>query len=121
MGAPSVDNVTVWAVAGLGGVVNVSVAGFKDKVEGGEVTLSVTGITDGAPAPVTVIVIEDTYCPTGRLVGLTLTLRVAGMLPLSKLTESQKSVGGVTVVKDGVPALARIDTFCDLGSEAAPD
>jgi hypothetical protein len=121
MGAPSVDSVTVWAADGLGGTLKVRVAGFNDKVEGGEVTFSVTGITDGAAAPVTVIVIEEVYCPTGMLVGLTLTLRLAGRLPLSMLTVSQKSVAGVAVVNDGVPELARIETFCALGSVVAPD
>ncbi len=111
IGEPFVVNVTVWVWGGLGGAVKVSVAGFNDNVEGAAVTFSVTETTEGAAAPVTVIVTADTYCPTGRLVGFTLTLRVAGRFPLSRLTVSQKSVAGVDVVNDGVPELARSDTF----------
>lgn len=65
--------------------------------------------------------IVDTYCPTGRLVGFTLTLMVAGRFPLSRLTASQKSVAGVYVANDGAPELARSDTFCDFGSVVASD
>lgn len=99
----------------------MSVAGFTDNVEGAAVTFSVTGNIKGCAAPVTVTVMEDTYWPTGRLVGFTLTLRVAGRLPLSRLTVNQKSVAGVDVVNDGVPALARTDIFWDFGNAVAPD
>jgi len=121
IGAPFVDRVTVWAADGLGGAVNVSVAGFNDSVEGASVTFNVTATTEGAAAPVTVIVMADTYCPTGRLFGFTLTLSVAGSVPLSRFTFNQKSVPGVEVVKSGLPALARIETVCALGSVVAPD
>lgn len=120
IGAPFVDSVTVWDGAGFGGAVKVRVAGFSDKVEGAAVTFKVTGTTTGAAAPVTVIVIEDTYCATGRLLGFTVTLSDAGRLPPFRFTFSQKSVPGVDVVNAGVPALARIETFCAFGSVAAP-
>ena len=121
MGDPLVDSVMVCAADGLGGAANVSVAGFNVSVEGPAVTFNVTAITTGAVAPVTVTVTDEVYCATGRLVGFTLTISDAGRLPLFKLTFSQKSVPGVTAVKEGVPALARIETFCDLGSVAYPD
>lgn len=116
-----VVNVTVCGADGSGGAMKLSVAGVKLKVEGAAVTFSVTGIASGAAAPTTVSVTDDTYVPTARLSGLTVTLRVAGKVPLSRLTDNQKSVGGVAVVNPGLPTLAFIEIVCAFGSVVAPD
>ncbi len=121
IGELSVDNVTVCGAEGSGGAVKLSVAGFKDNVEGAEVTFNVTITTAGELTPMTVMVTDDIYTPTARLSGLTLTAMVAGNTPLSVFTVSQKSVAGAAVVNVGLPALAFTDTFCDFGRVAAPD
>ena len=121
MGEPLVDNVMVCAAAGFGGALNVRVAGFSDNVEGAAVTFRVTGIATGAAAPVTVSVMAETYCATERLVGFTVTTRVAGRLPELRFTWSQKSVAGVVTVKAGVPELPRTEMLWDFGSVVAPD
>jgi predicted aspartyl protease len=59
MGEPLVDIVTVCATDGLGGAVNIRVDELKVKVEGGEVTWSVTVTTAGDPTPETVMVTAD--------------------------------------------------------------
>ena len=52
-------------------------------------TFSVTVITTGKQVPVIVTSTSALYCPTGRLVGFTPTLKVAGRLPPSGLAVSQ--------------------------------
>ena len=44
-----------------------------------------------------------------------------GKVPLSILTVSQKSAGGVAVVKVGLPVLGFTATDCALGSANEPD
>jgi hypothetical protein len=45
----------------------------------------------------------------------------AGNVPLSILTVSQKSAGGVDVVKVGFPALGFTATVCAFGRVVEPD
>lgn len=45
----------------------------------------------------------------------------AGKVPLSILTVNQKSVGGVAVVKVGLPAFGFTAIDCALGSVNEPD
>jgi hypothetical protein len=59
MGESFVDKVTVCATEGLGGAVKKMLFGFTLKVEGGEVTLSVTVTTAGDPTPATVMLTEE--------------------------------------------------------------
>jgi hypothetical protein len=95
--------------------------GLSVSVEGGDVTSSPTVTTAGDAAPATVMVTADMYVPTARLVGFTSTAIEAGKVPLSILTVSQKSVGGVDVVKVGLPALGFTATVCAFGRMLEPD
>ena len=121
IGDPLVDSNTVCA-AGLGGAVKVNVVALSARVEGGEVTASDTGTMTGAATPVTVSMTDALYDPTGRLVGLTRTVKVPGSFPLSGLAVSHKAVPGeIAVMKSGVPELDLTETFRAAGSVAAPD
>lgn len=54
IGAPLVDNVTVWSGTGTGGAVRLNAVGLTVSVEGGAVTVRFTGIDTGVATPDTV-------------------------------------------------------------------
>ena len=56
MGVPLVERVTVCAASGIGGAVKFSAVALKVAVDGGEVTVKVTGMFNGFVMPVTVTV-----------------------------------------------------------------
>ena len=115
IGAPLVVRVTVCTGAGFGGAVKLRLVALKLRVDGAAVTCSVTFTTAGAATPATVMVTEDKYAPTARLVGFTITLMVAGRVPALVFTVSQKSAGGVDVVNVGLPVLGFTVNVCALG------
>ena len=119
MGVPFVDRVTVCAATGIGGAVKFSAVVLKVTVDGGEVTVNVTGIFKGLMMPVTVTVTVAAYMPTDKLAGLTRKLRLPGSLPLSGPAVNQSVfVPEMAVVNAGVPAFVFTATVCAAGSAA---
>ena len=119
MGVPFVERVTVCTASGIGGAVKFSAVALKVTVDGGEVTVKVTGMSKGFVTPVTVTVTVALYVPTDRLVGLARKLKLPGSLPLSGPTVNQSVFVPMTaVVNAGVPAFVFTETVCAAGSGA---
>jgi hypothetical protein len=119
MGVPFVERVTVCVDAGIGGAVKFSAVALKVTIDGGDVTVRVTGMFNGFVTPVTVIVTVAAYMPTARLVGLARKLRLPGSLPLSGPTVNQRVfVPEMAVVNAGVAEFVFTETVCAAGSGA---
>ena len=97
-GPPLAISFSVCDAGGLGGAVKLSVVALTDNVGSGAVTDKVTGIKTGDANPVAATLTEALKVPTGRPVGLTRTVSVAGSLPESGLTVSHSAFEGVTDV-----------------------
>jgi hypothetical protein len=102
---------------------NVNEAGAIARVGGGFFTVRVTAMLTGLlAAPADVITIFVVWTPAGRLVGLTRTLSVAVVFPLSGDTISQGAAGFTTRVKSILLLVTLLlsDTDCAGGRGMLP-
>jgi hypothetical protein len=81
-------------VTGPCGEVNVSEVLLKPRLAAGGVTMCVTPMSNGAGLAAAKITLASGWAPTGKLVGLTLTVIVPGKVALVRVHGEPGGVGG---------------------------